>query len=480
MRASLAVRDASASPDSASSSRTRSVSIRDGRTPTTRTPRGPSSSASDLAKPARPGRSPLEIVRPAIGSCTDPDSTKPMTPPSPSASAAVRARRTAPRKTDSNADCHWSSVLSARKPGAGPPTLIRMPSSLPKRSFAASTSRRAASGSALSAPSPTASAPSSAAASTASFSSRPEMTTFAPSAARARAVALPSPRVAPVTMYTRSFSPRSMVLSCQVLTGEVDRAVHQTDVAERLRVVAELAPGRRVVLLGEQSHVVAQVQQPVEERFGLVPAARPQQGVHEPERAREERPLVAGKAVHRAVLGAVAADQAVVGQPLAHRVDRADHPGVVGRQEAGAHDEQRRGVELPGSVVLGERVAYGVVPLLEDLRVHGVPHRPPPVGVPRQAGVLLQGAHRPVGRDPGHHLGVDEVPAFAAHLPEALVRLTPAGLQEAEQTELQIPGVRLVVESGGAGHPERVDDLAVHVELELAQRRVARADRQRV
>src|SRR3546814_10611390 len=47
---------------------------------------------------------------------------------------------------------------------------------------------------------------------------------------------------------------------------EVERGVHQADVAERLREVTELATGHRVVLLGEEPHVVAQGEQPLEQR----------------------------------------------------------------------------------------------------------------------------------------------------------------------------------------------------------------------
>ncbi|CAM5710057.1 hypothetical protein SHIRM173S_12907 [Streptomyces hirsutus] len=136
--------------------------MRPGSTPTTRMPRGPGSSARDLAKPASPGRSPLEMVRPGSGSCTEPDSTKPMTPPSPSSAAAARAIRTAPRNTDSNAACHCSSVVSATNPGGGPPTLTRMPSKRWNRSRAVAISRAAAPGSALSTATPTASGPRSA------------------------------------------------------------------------------------------------------------------------------------------------------------------------------------------------------------------------------------------------------------------------------------------------------------------------------
>src|SRR3712207_708969 len=59
--------------------------------------------------------------------------------------------------------------------------------------------------------------------------------------------------------------------------GEVAGGVDQPDVGERLREVAELPPGERVVLLGQQADVVADRQQVLERPPGvLVPA---EQGV---------------------------------------------------------------------------------------------------------------------------------------------------------------------------------------------------------
>ena len=57
----------------------------------------------------------------------------------------------------------------------------------------------------------------------------------------------------------------------------------------------------------------------------------------------------------------------------------------------------------------------------------------------------------PVAADPRHHLGVDEVPAGAAHLPEAVVGLVPVALEEVQQCDLQVPGV-----VGGADAASRV------------------------
>ena len=191
---------AAASPVAANSSRFRSVRIRPGNKLTTRTPRGPYSSAMSLATMARPGRSPLDRPSPGTGVRADVDSTSPTTPPGPSADANVRAARTVPKNTVSNAARHCSSVILAAVPRAGPPTEISAPSNRPNRRTAVSASSPGAAGSARSAAMPTAefAPPNDEAAARTCPASRDDTTTLAPSATSACAVAKPSPREAPV------------------------------------------------------------------------------------------------------------------------------------------------------------------------------------------------------------------------------------------------------------------------------------------
>ena len=68
---------------------------------------------------ARPGRNPLDRPSPASGVFTEVESTSPIAPPSGSADANVRAARTEPRNTVSNALVHWSSLMLDAVPGAG-------------------------------------------------------------------------------------------------------------------------------------------------------------------------------------------------------------------------------------------------------------------------------------------------------------------------------------------------------------------------
>jgi UDP-N-acetyl-D-mannosaminuronic acid transferase (WecB/TagA/CpsF family) len=73
--------------------------------------------------------------------------------------------------------------------------------------------------------------------------------------------------------------------------------VHERDVAEGLREVADQPSRPRVVLLGEEADVVAQVEQALEALAGVVAPAHLLEAVHEPERAHQEGALVTGQAV---------------------------------------------------------------------------------------------------------------------------------------------------------------------------------------
>ena len=87
--------------------------------------------------------------------------------------------------------------------------------------------------------------------------------------------------------------------------------------------------------------------------------------------------------------------------------------------------------------------------------------------------LLLDGAYRAIEGDPAHDLRVREVAPRAADLPDAFVGLPPTRLEVPEQLLLQ--GPRLVVLAQTV-HPrliERIQDLAVDVELQLAARGIS-------
>jgi hypothetical protein len=94
-------------------------------------------------------------------------------------------------------------------------------------------------------------------------------------------------------------------------------------VAERLREVADLPLAADVVLLREQPEVVAERDEPLEQRARLGHAAIERERADEPERARQELPLVAREAV--VGLGRRVAGDEVVAAELAP--DRVDRPG---------------------------------------------------------------------------------------------------------------------------------------------------------
>jgi hypothetical protein len=82
-----------------------------------------------------------------------------------------------------------------------------------------------------------------------------------------------------------------------VLVVEVEGAVDEGDVRERLREVAELPTRPRVPLLGEQPEFVASREHALEQLFGLVEPALERESVREPERARQKRALTGRQAV---------------------------------------------------------------------------------------------------------------------------------------------------------------------------------------
>src|SRR6266487_2255898 len=74
--------------------------------------------------------------------------------------------------------------------------------------------------------------------------------------------------------------------------------------------------------------------------------------------------------------------------------------------------------------------------------------------------------------DPGHYLRGDEVSRGAAHRPDALVGHVPVRLDVVDERACERPFLTRELEPGVAGLVDRVDDLAVGVELKLPDRLV--------
>ena len=98
-------------------------------------------------------------------------------------------------------------------------------------------------------------------------------------------------------------------------------------------------------------------------------------------------------------------------------------PLVVGGKEADERDQQRRGVELVGVVVLAEDAALAD-PVGEDVGLDPVGLRAPLGGALPFAARLRQ-ARAAIERDPAHQLGRDVVLRLVAGLPDALIGLLP-------------------------------------------------------
>src|SRR6185437_3350244 len=113
---------------------------------------------------------------------------------------------------------------------------------------------------------------------------------------------------------------------------------------------------------------------------------------------------------------------------------------------------------------LRERVAVGVEALRADLAVQLVADALPALAWGLEFGAAGD-LHGPVERDPGHDLGVHEVTARAAHLPDPLVGQARSLLEVLDHRDLPLPGDGLDLAPRG------------DVELELVDRGVAGAHR---
>src|SRR5205085_8177210 len=130
------------------------------------------------------------------------------------------------------------------------------------------------------------------------------------------------------------------------------------------------------------------------------------------------------------------------------------------------------------AIRLHERVPCRIVPMAAHIVVDRLTQRLPAIGVPVEA-EALDAAERAIDGDPRHDLRMREVPARAAHFPDALVRLIPDVGEMVDERALEGP-VRLAgFEAAAAALVQGVHHLAEHVELPLPVRRVADAHRPR-
>src|SRR6185437_13717630 len=69
--------------------------------------------------------------------------------------------------------------------------------------------------------------------------------------------------------FRRGFSPAGFGVTRGMRAGQVAGGIDEADVAERLRRVAQLPAGGRVVLLAEQSEIIAEAEKPLEQLVRL-------------------------------------------------------------------------------------------------------------------------------------------------------------------------------------------------------------------
>ncbi len=149
----------------------------------------------------------------------------------------------------------------------------------------------------------------------------------------------------------------------------------QREVRERLREVAQVPAGVGVELLGVEPERRRDAQQALHQVARVLQLADDRQRRDEPERADQERALLARQAVV-GLVGLVAQHEAVLGQLVADRQHARAQPLVVAGQEAEDRRQQRRGVQRVGRVVLAQHAAR-VDAVLEDVGADLLRGRPP-------------------------------------------------------------------------------------------------------
>ena len=186
--------------------------------------------------------------------------------------------------------------------------------------------------------------------------------------------------------------------------------------------VAEVPAGLGVELLRVEAERRCHSEQLLHQVACLLQLPHDGERGDQPERADQERPLLAREPVV-GLVRLVAEHEAVLGQLLGDRLHGRPQPLVVPGQEPEDRREEHRGVERVGVVVLPENAA-AVDALGEDVLLDLVRDRGPfllQVAVAADLGEL-GGA---VEGDPAHQLRRDVLLRLPARLPDALVGLLP-------------------------------------------------------
>src|SRR4051812_37863923 len=144
---------------------------------------------------------------------------------------------------------------------------------------------------------------------------------------------------------------------------------------ERLREVAQMATGAGVELFGVEAERRGLAEQPLEQVTCPLELADHRERRDEPERADDERPLLAGQPVV-GLVGAVAQHEPILRELVGDGVHGRAQALVVAREEVEYRRKQRRGAERVGRVVLAKAAAT-VHAVLEDVGLYRLCGRGP-------------------------------------------------------------------------------------------------------
>src|SRR4051794_34753730 len=129
--------------------------------------------------------------------------------------------------------------------------------------------------------------------------------------------------------------------------------IYERNVGKRLWEVADESVRPRIVLLREQSHIVAQAEQAFEEPACVVEPVHEHVGVSQPKTTCQECALATGQAIV-AGLRIVSEQKPVDEQAILDRRDRATDTRIARRQEPDRREEQETRIEFLRTVRLDE------------------------------------------------------------------------------------------------------------------------------
>src|SRR5215207_3176119 len=259
-----------------------------------------------------------------------------------------------------------------------------------------------------------------------------------------------------------------------IRADDVHHGVDERQVRERLREVAKVTPAVRLDLLGVQQERARVGKQFLAQSAGAIHLADLRERGDEPERADRERPLLTSEPVVGR-LHAVPEHEAVDRQLVGDGQHGCAHPLVGGRQEPQERDQEQRGVERIGVVVLHEDAAI-VGAVLADVRMHLLGGAFPALGRFRVAAQARE--PRPaIGRNPAEHLRRSEVLGLAADLPDSTVGFTPMLERSLDLAGEQWPEAVVEAITRARVEPDGVEQHAPDIVLCVVPGVVADADR---